>query len=313
MADEIEDLAKASERIKNKLREFDGVTDVHDDLTPGKRELHVTLKPVARSLGITTSDIATHLRNGFFGGEAVTLQRGREQVKVRVRYPEETRRSIGDLENERISTPRGDEVPFLEVANVEWVDSYATIRHQDGLPRVRVRANLDEAKANSEHILNELETGFLSSVIRDYPGMRFEFGGDRQYMDESLDSLFGGFFIAVIAIYGVLASMLRSYLQPLIILVALPFGMIGVVVGHLLLGYDLTLMSMFGVVSLSGVVVNDSLVLVDAINRGLSEGKSVKEAVSEAGELRFRAVVLTSITTVAGLLPLLLEIGRAHV
>ena len=307
LGNDLEELAEASERVQAKLREFEGVTGVHDDLVPGKRELRVKLRPVARALGLTLDDVAKHLRHGFFGGEAVRLQRGREQVKVRVRYPAEQRRSITDLENERIATPMGDDVPFFEIAEVRWVRSQATIGRQYGQRRARIEAGLDERRANAEEILQTLEAGFLDEVVNDYNDMSYTFGGDRQYMDESLASLFDGFTLAVIAIYAVLASMLRSYVQPIVIVIALPFGMIGVVVGHLLLGYDLTVMSMFGVVALSGVVVNDSLVLVDAINRAIREGKSVKEAVYQAGEMRFRAVVLTSITTVACLLPLLLE------
>ncbi len=307
MSDSLDDLAEASRRIQAKLREFEGVTDVHDDLIPGKRELHVTLRPAARSLGLTLDTVAKHLRHGFFGGEAVRLHRGRDQLKVRVRYPPEQRRSITDIENERIATPTGDVVPFLEVANVTWARGYWSIGHQEGKRRARVQANVDERLANAERIIRTLEAGFLDTVIGDFQGMSYTFGGDRKRMTESIDSLFGGFILAVIAIYTVLGALLRSYIQPLVIVIALPFGIIGAVFGHLLLGYDLTLMSLFGLVALSGVVVNDSLVLVDAINSAIREGKDVVTAVREAGELRFRAVVLTSITTVAGLLPLLLE------
>jgi multidrug efflux pump subunit AcrB len=307
LGSDLEELADASERIQAKLREFEGVTDVHDGLVPGKRELRVKLRPAARALGLTLDDVARHLRHGFFGGEAVRLQRGRDQVKVRVRYPAEERRSITDLEDERIATPLGDEVPFREVADVQWVRRYASVEHQHGKRRVRIQADLDERAANAEQILQTLEAGFLDEVVSDYSDMTYVFGGDREAMDESLASLFDGFTLAIIAIYAVLASMLRSYVQPVVIVIALPFGMIGVVAGHLLLGYDLTLMSLFGAVALSGVVVNDSLVLIDAINRAIREGKTVREAVLEAGPQRFRAVTLTSITTVAGLLPLLLE------
>ncbi|MCH7807858.1 MAG: efflux RND transporter permease subunit [Planctomycetes bacterium] len=304
---DVDDLAEASERIQTRLREFEGVWDVHDDLIPGKRELRVKLRPSSRSLGVTLADVATHLRHGFFGGEAARFQRGRSQVKVRIRYPVEERRAISDLENEWIVTSQGAQIPFHEVATFEWVRSYASIWRQDGQRRIRVRADLDERLANARQILDALESGFLAGVVSDYNDMTYAFGGEREAMDESLASLVDGFTIAVIAIYAVLASILRSYVQPLVIVMALPFGLVGVVVGHLLLGYDLTLMSLFGAVALSGVVVNDSLVLVDAINRSLREGNSVKEAVFRAGEARFRAVVLTSITTVAGLLPLLLE------
>ncbi len=303
----LEDMTAAAKRIEEKLREFSGVTSVYHDLIPGKRELRVTLRPEARVLGLTLADVASQLRHGFFGGEALQLQRGRDLVKVRVRYPESERRSVADLESLRISTPAGDEVPFREVAQVEWSRGYTNIMHQDGKRRVRVYADLDERRANAEQILQTIEAGFLDEVTGEYNDLTWVLGGNRAHMEESLSSLFDGFTMAMIVIYAILATMLRSYVQPLVIVAAVPFGLIGAVVGHAIVGYDLTLMSLFGIVALSGVVVNDSLVLVDAINRGISEGRSVREAVFDAGELRFRAVTLTSITTVAGLLPLLSE------
>ncbi len=303
----LDDMTEASRRIQAKLREFSGLYDVHDDLIPGKRELRVTLKPQARPLGLTLDDVARQLRYGFYGGEAVRLQRGRDQVKVRVRLPEDERRSITDLESVRIMTPSHHEVPFLEVVDVEWARGYAFIMHQDGKRRVRVVAGLNERQANAEHILQTLEAGFLDDVVTDYNDLTYNLAGNRELLNESLDSLFDGFAIAMIVIYTILAAMLRSYVQPVAILVAVPFGLIGVVVGHAILGFDLTIMSLFGVVALSGVVVNDSLVLLDAVNRGIREGRSVRDAVFAAGELRFRAVTLTSLTTVAGLLPILTE------
>lgn len=204
-------------------------------------------------------------------------------------------------------TPIGHEVPFLEVADVEWARGYAYIMHQDGKRRVRVVADVDDRRANAEQVLQTLDAGFLDEVVGDYNELTYEFGGNRERMNESLDSLFDGFIMAIIVIYTILAAMLRSYVQPVAILSAVPFGLIGVVVGHALLGLDLTIMSLFGAVALSGVVVNDSLVLLDAVNRGIREGKSVIEAVFAAGELRFRAVTLTSITTVVCLMPILME------
>jgi len=304
---DLDDMTEASERIQAKLREFEGLHDVQDDLIPGKRELRVSLKPQARTLGLTLEDVARQLRYGFYGGEAVKLQRGREQVTVRVRFPEDERRSITDLEHVRIKTPLGHEVPFLEVAEIAWARGYAYIMHQDGKRRVRVVANVDDRRANAEQILQTLEAGFLGSVVNDYNDLSYTFGGNRESLNKALDSLFDGFIMAMVAIFAILAAMLRSYTQPLVILAAVPFGMIGVVVGHALLGFDLTIMSLFGAVALSGVVVNDSLVLLDAVNRGIREGRHVLDAVFEAGELRFRAVVLTSVTTVAGLLPILAE------
>lgn len=303
----LNDLSAAADRVEARLREFQGVTNVASDLIPGKREMRVTLKPTARALGLTLDDVAQQLRQGFYGGEAVRLYRGRDQVKVRVRYPDNERRSVVDLESVRITTPMGQEVPFLEVANVNWARGYAGIMHQDAKRRVRVTADIDFRRANAERITQTLEAGFLDNVVKDYNDMTWEFGGDREMMTESLVSLRDGFILALIGIYTILAAMLRSYIQPIVIMAAVPFGLIGAVVGHAVMGLDLTMMSLFGVVALSGVVVNDSLVLIDGINLGIREGKSLADAVNDAGEERFRPVVLTSITTIAGLMPLLAE------
>lgn len=307
LGDNFDDLTDAARHVEAKLAEFEGVTDISLDLVPGKRELHVALGAEGRSLGLTLEDVARELRSGFFGGEAVRLQRGREQVKVRVRFPLEERRSVADVEAVRIATPQGDEVPLLEVADLTWSRGYANIMHESGKRRVRVLADVDERRTNAEQILQALSTGFLDELVGNYNGMKYNFGGNRERMDESLTSLFNGLAMALIGIYAVLAVLLRSYVQPVVILAAVPFGLIGVVAGHAVVGLDLTLMSLFGAVALSGVVVNDSLVLLDAINRGIREGQSVRDSVYASGEFRFRAVTLTSMTTIAGLSPLLLE------
>jgi len=303
----LQDMSEASQRLQTKLREFEGVTEVYNDLIPGKRELKVKLRSAARALGLALDDVATQLRQGFFGGEAVRVRRGRDEVIVRVRYPEKERQSIFSLYGKNFRTPLGEEIPFHEAVEVEWATGYARVMHQDGLRRVRTNAEVDERRANAEQIIRSLETEFLPGLVNDYNDMRYSFGGSRHEMDVSLGSLSAGFKMAMIAVYALLAGMLRSYVQPLVILSAVPFGIIGAVFGHVVLGYDLTLMSMFGVVALSGVVVNDSLVLLDRVNVSIREGQSVEEAVMGAGELRFRAVTLTSLTTVVGLTPLLLE------
>lgn len=309
LGDDLEQLAAASERVQEKLRTFAGVTSVHSDLTPGKRELRVTLKSSSRMLGLTLQDVAQQLRYGFFGGEAVRLQRDWDEVKVRVRYPEAERASIEDLETLRVKTPTGQEVPFLEVANVRWARGHAQIMHQDGQRRVRVFADIDERTANARQIVEALEAGFLQDVVGDYDEMSYAFGGDRKHADESLASLWEGSVVAVIIMYAVLAAMMASFVQPLVVMITVPFGLIGSIIGHMLLGYDLTLMSAFGLVAVSGIVVNHSLVIVDAMNFAIKNGKNVREALIEAGEVRFQAVVLSSITDVAALGPLFV---RAH-
>lgn len=304
---DLEDMSAASERIQQELGKFEGVLSVEDDLVIGKREMRITLRPAARYLGMTLADVAEQLRHGFFGGEAVVLRRGRDEVKVRVRYPEDERKSIANLESIRIRTPQGDAIPFSEVADVEWARGYKIIMHQDGKRRVRILADVDDRIASAEDIMETLAAGFLDEVVADYNGLSWVFGGNREQMDESLSSLWKGFALALIAIYTVLGALLRSYSQPIVILVAVPLGLIGAVFGHAIFGLDLTLLSLFGVVALSGVVVNDALVLLDVINTRIKEGASVDQAVREAGELRFRAVTLTTITTIMGLAPLLFE------
>ena len=307
MAMDLDDLDEAADRVKTKLETFAGVTEVQVDLVPGKRELQVSLKPMARTLGLTLDDVARQLRYGYFGGEALRVYRGRDQVTVRVRYADNERESIAALEALRIKTHTGREIPFREVADVVRQRGYRNIMHQNGKRRVRIFAGLDHHVANAEQIVASLETEFLPDLVADYDDMIFAFGGDRKHIAESVQSLTVGFLLAMLAIYTILAAMLRSYVQPIVILVVVPFGLIGAVVGHALIGLDLTMMSLFGMVALSGVVVNDALVLIDAINRRLGEGESVNQAVAASGEERFKAVVLTSITTVAGLMPLLLE------
>jgi multidrug efflux pump subunit AcrB len=307
LGDDLETLKSASLAVQNRLRSYEGVTNAHDDLLPGKRELRVKLIPAARALNLTLADVARQLRHGFFGGEAVRLQRGKEEVKVRVRYPEEDRQSILDLERALIRTRTGAEVPFREVAEVQWTRGWSQIQRQDGHRRIRVYADVDEHTANAEEVVRDLEANFLPGLLDEYPGTRYVPGGNRERANRSLRSLLDGYLIAMVGMYAVLAGLLRSYVQPIVIILSVPVGLVGGVIGHAVMGYDLTMMSVFGLVALSGVVVNDALVLIDYINRRLREGVHVKEAVYEAGEARFRAVVLTTLTTVVGLGPLLLE------
>jgi multidrug efflux pump subunit AcrB len=307
LGDDLDALTNAADEVERQLGTYKGVAEVFRDLVPGQRELHIDLKPQARALGLTLADVATQLRQGFFGGEAVRVHRGAEEVVVRVRYPLEERRSVAELESKRFRTLRGDEIPFSEAVEVEWTRGWAEILHQDGHRRVRVYANLDESTANAEQIIQDMERTFLPDLAARYDGLRYHFGGNRQAMTRSVTTLLDGFKVAIIAIYAVLAGMLRSYFQPIVIIATVPLGLIGAVLGHMILGYDVTLMSLFGLVALSGVIVNDALVLVDRINVSIREGDPVFAAVLAAGELRFRAVILTTITTIAGLTPLLAE------
>ncbi len=312
-SDDLDVLARASDEVAAHLASYSGVSEIDSDLIPGKRELRVSLKPVARTLGLTVSDLASQLREGFFGGEAVRLLRGLEEVKVQVRYPASQRHNLADVERMRIRTHSGQEIPFSEAAQVEMVRGYSSIWRQDGHRRVRVRANVNERIANAEAVLQNMTATFLPELEerlrREFPEARFTYslGGQRAQMNESMGSLARGFSMALVAIFAILASIMRSYTQPVLIMLAIPLGLVGAIAGHMVMGYDITIMSVFGAVALSGVVVNDALVLIVQINRIVRRGKPIVEAVVEAGTSRLRAVVLTTITTIVGLGPLLFE------
>ncbi|MCP4589759.1 MAG: efflux RND transporter permease subunit [bacterium] len=346
LGDDLEQLGMAADDVCDKLEDYAGVSGIEHDLHAGRRRIDVTLKPLARTLGVTLEGLAQQLRSGFHGGEAVRVQRGRDEVRVHVRYPDEQRRSISDVENLRVRGAGGSEIPFGEVADYTISRGYTTIHHGGSERRVRVTADVDLRLTNSERILAELEASYLPELRARYPGIEVRIEGQRAQMLESLDSLAVGFGVALVVIYAILAALLGSYVQPLVIMVAIPLGFTGAAVGHLLLGYDLTILSVFGIVAMSGVVVNDALVLLDQINTRIRERLStpgapslaaedrhasaeasaegwgtdplprtsayqanslVFDAVLDAGSQRFRAVVLTTITTVAGLAPLLLE------
>jgi HAE1 family hydrophobic/amphiphilic exporter-1 len=207
----------------------------------------------------------------------------------------------------RIRTPKGNEVPFSEVAEIVYGRGYSVINRINRHRQITVISDLDEEIANAERIVGELNSGFLPELVRRYPGIRYTFEGQKQRTDESVSSLLEGFIIAILGIYLLLATQFRSYIQPVVVMISLPFGMVGAILGHLVMGLDLTLMSFFGIVALSGIVVNDSIILLDFINRAIRKGVPLMRAVEESGKARFRAVILTSLTTIAGLLPLLLE------
>ncbi len=298
----------AAERLKERMASFDGVEDIDDDALPGKMEMKIALKDRGYSLGVNLRMVARQLRDAFYGSETMRVQRGRDEIKVMVRYPERRRQSVGDVEDFRIRTPSGAKVPFSEIAEVTYQRGFTTLRRVEGKSVVTVTADIDEKVANAEAILAQLgEEGFFAELQRDYPGLRVDLEGQRQQWNESLGSLQTTFPIALAGIYSILAIVFRSYVQPLIIMVAIPFGLIGAVVGHWLMGYDVTLLSLFGMVALTGIVVNDSLVLIAHINERIRSGEPVYASVAEGARRRFRPILLTTVTTVVGMGPILLE------
>jgi multidrug efflux pump subunit AcrB len=224
-----------------------------------------------------------------------------------VRYTENDRRRISSIEEMRLRTADGQEIPIEEVAVITHGQAYSTIKRVDRKRVITVSSDLDEATANAGKIVAGLKADFLPRLIKRFPGIKYDLEGQEKRTSESLGSLKKGFTLALMGMFLLLASQFRSYIQPVIIMIAIPFGLIGAIAGHLVMGMHFTMISIFGVVALSGIVVNDSLILIDFINRAVSSGQDVNTAVAQSGKARFRPVLLTSITTVAGLLPLLLE------
>jgi len=305
--EDYDNLLAAADDMKEELKSYPGVYDVSDSFLPGKKEMQLKLKPAARSLGVTLNDLAQQVRHAFYGAEALRMQREKDEVKVLVRYPEDERKSLGYVEEMRIRTPDGSEVPFSLLADVTMKQGYVSIERTQRKRVIKVYADVDETVTNANEVRNTLEEGFLQDLKFRYPGLRYSIEGEGKEQKESLDDVRLGFMFALFCIYALLAVPFRSFTQPLVIMAAIPFGIVGAVLGHLIMGLNITILSLFGVVGLAGVVVNDSLVLIHATNRLRREGASPQEAVTQAGGLRFRAIILTSLTTFGGLMPMILE------
>jgi len=303
----MDDILSASEDLMQRLRQFEGVYQIRSDFAPGKNEIQLSLKPEARTLGLTVDDLARQIYTGYYGEEALRLQRGRDDLKVKVRYTASERNRISDFEKTRIRTRSGYEIPLTSVANIDYSPGYSTIVRSNGMRRVAVSAGLDTNKANANEIIGELNTTYFGNLIDRYPGLIITLQGEQKRMRESFGSLYVGFPLAVIGIFIIIATMFRSYAQPFIILFTIPFGIIGAVFGHLVFGYDLAMMSVFGMVALTGVVVNDAIVLIERINENIAEGQPFFDAILNGGARRFRAITLTSLSTIGGLMPLILE------
>jgi len=304
---EEDQLEAAVERLKKELRSYPGAFDVADSFLPGKPEMRITLKPSARSLGLTLEDLARQVRHAFYGAEALRFQRDWDEVKVLVRYPERERKSLGNLSDMRVRTQEGDEVPFSQAAEITLEQGYSSIQRAQRYRVIKVTADVDEVAANANEVRQDLMNRVLPDIQAAYPGLRYTLEGEGKEQKESLEDVGRGFLLALFCIYALLAVPFKSFTQPLIVMTAIPFGIVGALLGHLIMGLNLTLLSLIGVVGLAGVVVNDSLVLIHAANRIRAEGADPHEAVLRAGALRFRAILLTSLTTFAGLTPMLLE------
>lgn len=302
-----EELELAVERFKAELNEFAGVFEIEDDQDPGKREVKLALKPQARMLGVTLDDLARQVRAGFYGDEALRIQRGRDDIRVMVRLPQDERNALADIQNLRIRTPAGAEIPLAEVATAAFGFGPSAINRTDRRRVATITADVDPEIITAQQVVTALEAENIPAVIRDYPGVRAGFEGEQREQADTNAALLQGFMIALFVIYALLAIPFGSYIQPLIIMAAIPFGFIGAILGHYFLGISFGLLSVFGIIGLSGVVVNDSLVLIDFVNQRAREGLPMREAIIDAGKARFRPILLTSITTFLGILPLILE------
>jgi multidrug efflux pump subunit AcrB len=304
---DLEALQEVSDLIEVELEKYAGVFDITDSFRSGKREVRLSLKPAAEQFGITLAGLARQVRQAFYGEEAQRIQRGRDDVRVMVRYPQEQRSSVGDLENMRIRTATGVEVPFSVVAEAKEGRGFSTIRRVDRRRAINVTADVDPTVGNASDIVADLKANVLPAIIADYPGISYSFEGEQREQAETMQGLLRGFLFALLVIYALMAIPFRSYVQPFIVMSAIPFGFVGAVWGHVIMGIDLTMLSMFGLVALTGVVVNDSIVLVHFVNARRASGAGIVDAVKQAGIRRFRPIILTSATTFAGLTPLLLE------
>lgn len=302
-----DELVAAVSELKQIIDRYEGVYDIDSTLTNQLDELNLNIKPGAEALGLSLRDFGMQVRDAFYGVEAQRMQRGTEEVRVMVRYPRDERKSLADLDNMHVRTETGAEVPFYSVADIDTKPSYATIDHVNGRRAVTVSAKVDKQNFNPDAISAQIMANDFPGLMAKYPSIRYEMEGEAKESRKLALGLFQGFAVAIIAVYALLAIPLKSYTQPLIIMSVIPFSLIGAVVGHLIFDTAFSMMSFFGVIALTGVVVNDSLILTDAINKRLANQQALIEAVLAACKQRFRAILITSLTTFFGLFPMLME------
>ena len=302
-------LQLAADELEQKLRSYYGVFDIENGSADLVNEIHLDIKPSAEALGLTLFDVGRQVRDAFYGAEAQRLQRGNDEVKVMVRYPLHARRTVADLENMYIRAPDGAEVPLLSVAQLEFRPAMAESIRVNRARAVSVSAEVDKAVLEPNQVVREITGPFFAEQVKKYPDVVYKLDGDALESKNIEDYMFKGFVLSLFAIYALLAIPLKSYVQPLMVMSVIPFGVIGAALGHVIMGgMALSMMSLMGVIALSGVVVNDSLILVEFVNRDVRDKhRAIRQAVVDAGCRRFRAILLTSLTTFLGILPMLLE------
>ena len=300
-------LVSAVDALKEELSKYPGVFDINDSFVPGKEEMRLRLKPSGKALGLSLGDIALQVRGAFYGSEALRIQRGKDEVKVLVRYPDKERQTVTSIEDMRVHTRSGLEIPFKEVADVKTERGYTTIRHHDLMRIIEVYADVDESIANANELRHILMSKIMPRLKDKYPDLRYTMAGEGKEQKESMVDVVKGMILAFFLIYVLLAVPFNSFTQPFIIMMAIPFGIVGAFWGHMIMGYNLSILSVFGIVGLAGVVVNDALVLTSEINKNMQRGTDMHEAIVSGGKIRFRAVILTTLTTFFGLTPMITE------
>ena len=300
-------LEEVSATLAQQISRFNGLGDVQDGFQGGKRQINIKLKSGAHRLGMSETEIARQIRGSFFGSEALRQQRGRDEIRVMVRLPKVDRDRLSSLERMILMTPQGGEVPLSEVAMLSWGRAFSEIQREEGMRVVHVTADVDTAVANANEILDRVSEELMPVLMERYPQLSFSLEGQSREQGDTMGSLGTGFLLALGLIFALLAIPFNSYIQPMIIMMAIPFGFIGAVAGHIAMSYDLSLISLMGIVALAGVVVNDSLILIVSVNDYRSKGYGHLEAVIQGGMRRFRPILLTSLTTFMGLIPMIFE------
>ncbi len=305
VSDDYLSLKKACEELKDYLKTYPGVYDIRDTFYEGKNEIKIKLKPRAYMLGFNLFDIAREIRASFYGDESVRIQRGKDDLRVLVKFPEKLRNTIFALENMRFFTKNGEEVPFLNIAEFKLKRTTSIISRENRKRVVKVIADVNENEISSDKVLFDVEKNILPELKNKYLNLDYSLVGEHKEEVDTLSSLKVGTFIALFIIYALMAIPFRSYTQPLIIMIVIPFGLVGALLGHIVLGYSISLLSILGIVALCGVVVNDSLIMVYSINE--SREKDLHKKIIQVAKTRFRPVILTTVTTFLGLLPLIME------
>ncbi|MCJ8346641.1 efflux RND transporter permease subunit, partial [bacterium] len=300
-------LTQARDKLKMELKRYGNVTNITDNFQEGKLEARLKLKPLAYTLGFTLADISKQVRQVYFGEQSLRIQRNKDDIRVYIRQSKKSRNTLNSLLSLKVRTKENLEVFFSDIAYFDFKRGYSVINHDARFREITVSADLNSDGETTSEILRDLEAKFLPQLKADFPNIQISYKGQEKENQKSNASLLRGFVVAMFVVFTILATMFKSYVQPFIIMFAIPFGFVGVVIGHWVMGMKLTMMSMFGLVALAGIVVNNSLLLIDIMNKKVRSGSPILKAAIIAGQDRFTAILLTSVTTFLGVAPMLLE------